>query len=130
MVAEDLINETTEPIEIEETSAKDVVDENIVDDGKSKKNARPEATVGRGVFSDFIGKLQNAQKNITALNKDTAKIVNSDNLTAVEKQAKYMELFNAAVLSFMRLPHELDRLCKTTKQQLWLAKEHALKQIY
>ena len=82
------------------------------------------------VFTDFIDKLCDSQEKIAKLKKSADKIIKNKKLPAEEKQAQYMELFNAAVLSFIRLPRELERLCKTEKQRLWQAKERALKQIY
>ena len=119
----------------EETMATEASEES-----KAIDNASVESTVvnaeeittseSDGVFADFIDKLYASQEKIELIQKSADKIIKNKKLSSEEKQAKYMELFNVAVLSFVRLPHELDRLCKTAKQRLWQDKERALKQIY
>ena len=126
MMMQEAPEESNEIANADEIAQDDSLEEGDIESAKSSSREVKDD----GAFADIIRKLLDSQEKIKQLNKSADKISKNKKLTAEQKRVAYMAKFNEAVLSFVRLPNELDKMCKTAKQQLWKAKERALKQIY
>ena len=97
---------------------------------EQKENVQTEQTVkAPKVFDDVIRSLREANKKIAAFEKTKDELLTSD-LEPEAKREKLMEAYNAAILSFTKLPRELERACKTQKMSMWRIKEFAVKKFY
>lgn len=83
-----------------------------------------------GIFDELIKKLKDANAKIAECEAVAEKLGADESLTAEQKQMKFMDKYNEAILSFVRLPQECERLVKTQKACMWRNKEFKIKQFF
>jgi hypothetical protein len=82
----------------------------------------------KGVFDDIIKQLQDANKAIVEFDKLNTEIKGGK--PTEEQKAAYWQAYNKAILLFKDTPKAVERLCKTQKQSMLIAKEYAINKIF
>ncbi len=82
-----------------------------------------------GPFSDLIAKLQDANAEIAECSATLERLKADKTKSASDKVSAYMERYNAAILSFVNLGQECERLVKNQKAQMWREKDYLVKTI-
>lgn len=80
------------------------------------------------VFDEVVAELKKANKAIAEFERLNEEIKKG---TPTEEQKEaYWQAYNIAVLAFKDMPRTVERLCKTQKQSMLIAKEHAINKIF
>lgn len=80
------------------------------------------------VFDEVVAELKKANKAIAEFEKLNEEI-KKGKPTEEQKEA-YWQAYNIAVLAFKDMPKTVERLCKTQKQSMLIAKEYAINKIF
>lgn len=83
-----------------------------------------------GVFDEAIKALKEANGKIAVWEESVNKLDGDTTMGAAEKQAALMEVYNAAITSFVGLAAVVERVSKTQKASMWRKKEFAIKKYF
>lgn len=90
----------------------------------SKKSDKP-----RSQFAELIDKLKAADDKVIAWEEELNKLTTDDKTPVADKISAFMEKYNAAILSFVNLGSECERIVKAQKAAMWRKKDYFVKTI-